>query len=202
MERMMQSAGHSDGVGSRAIKSNLQFINIEDDKQVLAPGTNIACWYDTCKFDTPPCYLPEKYVDDRYYVSKCFCSWNCVAKYNFEMNDIKMWYRHKLILQICKELYDIDDVVPAPPRGTLAKFGGVLTKEEFRMNSQTNKKQYRIIEPPMSTLLPIIEERHMPKKISNEIMDVTTESLVRKRSKPSPKFQNDIRDRFGMRNKD
>lgn len=197
LEKDLHATANIDYMGSKAIRTALNFISIENGKQNLAEKTNIACFYDTCKFDSPPCYLPEKYIDDKFYVSKCFCSWNCVLRYNFELNDNKMWTRHKLILMIVKIMYNIDDLEPSPERGTLIKFGGHLTITEFRNSSLINLKSYRIIEPPMVTLLPIIEENY--KKNNGYLPNLTEDMLIRKRTKPLPKSRNNIGDKFGIK---
>ena len=41
--------------------------------------TNICCWWCTCQFDCLPTFLPEKFSDSKFYVSGCFCSFNCAA---------------------------------------------------------------------------------------------------------------------------
>jgi hypothetical protein len=197
LEKDLHMTANIDYMGSKAIRTRLNFISIENGEQIVAEKTNIACFHDTCKFDGAPRFLPEKFSDGKYYVSKCFCSWNCAMRYNLDLNDHKTWARHRMILEICKEMYNVDNVEPAPHKGTLIKYGGHLSITEFRNSSLMNLKGFRYIEPPMTTLLPIIEENY--KKNNGAIPNLTEDMLLRKRSKPLPKSRNNIGEKFCLR---
>ena len=46
----------------------------------------------------------------------------------------------------------------APPRQLLKTFGGYLSIEDFRKNCQKQDKIYKILMPPMISIIPQIEE--------------------------------------------
>lgn len=51
-----------------------------------------------------------------------------------------------------------ENLVPAPDRMTLQKFGGPLSIEQFRCLTINNNKQYHIVFPPCNFVSPILEE--------------------------------------------
>ncbi|ARF10594.1 hypothetical protein Hokovirus_2_121 [Hokovirus HKV1] len=162
LEKMLKSATKIDFMGSKETLCNLQFIN--NDTGEIMTKTDVCCFHDTCEFDGPPCFLPVAKVKDTYYVTKCFCSWNCAIAYNFSLNDNDVWLRHKLILSICSYKYGVDDVKAAPPRDVLTKFGGPIDIDTFRANFKMNLKDYKIVDPPMTILLSHVQEKYIPKK--------------------------------------
>lgn len=163
-EKIIQSTTKIDFMGSRVTQCNLQFIDIESGQEILMDNTKIACFYDTCKFNGEPAFLPEYKISNKYYVRKCFCSWNCAMAYNFTLNDQNMWHRNKLIIEIYKHKFGTDDIKPADDREVLIKYGGTVDINTFRLNFMINLKKFRVVDPPMAILLPSIEERYIPKK--------------------------------------
>ena len=57
---------------------------------MLDRKTDICCWWCCHKCDVP-LSLPEKLYDDTFHVFGCFCSFNCAAAYNVNLNDYKIW---------------------------------------------------------------------------------------------------------------
>ena len=138
---------------STYIKTNL--INIKNDQAIIVEKTEIACWWCTYQFDNPPIFLPEKLYDGTYYVRGCFCSLSCAMSYNFQQNDYRVWERYALL----RSLYEIQgDLLPAPPREILTKFGGIVSIEKYR-GSQEEHKIYHLIFPPMISIVPILETK-------------------------------------------
>ena len=119
------------------------------------------CYCDLCShpFDTSPCALPEKYINGNFYLSGCYCSFNCAARDNFDQNTYNIWERYSLLNLLYKKLYDTKTIKIklAPPRKTLKIYGGTKTIEEFRKNFLKNT-EYNIVTPPMIPLVPKIEE--------------------------------------------
>jgi hypothetical protein len=160
------SDGHlSHDITSLATKDNkkhyldIKLINVVDGKLIIADKTDIACWWCTYNFDTTPCFIPERYVNNKYYVFGCFCSFSCAYAYNQNMNDYKVHVRNSLLNQMYSTIFEIKTPIPiAPPKEMLEKFGGELTIEQFRDPALLIKKEFRITIPPMVPLIPIIDE--------------------------------------------
>jgi hypothetical protein len=111
-----------------------EFIKTNLSKE-MPMKTNICCYWDTEPFDWEPLGLPEKKIGDTFYVKHCFCSFNCMASYNFRINDDKIWERYALINLMYKKMYNINQNIKvklAPPIESQIKFGGIYNIEEFR----------------------------------------------------------------------
>lgn len=107
--------------------------------------TNVWCHWCCHPFSGPPICLPSRVIEvaskehaHRWEVSGCFCSFNCAAAYNFEVNDDSddVWETYALLNHMNAEVSGmVDRVLPAPPRNTLKVFGGYLEIEDFRRKS-------------------------------------------------------------------
>jgi hypothetical protein len=184
---------------NKIIKKNLrnimyEFINSNTDKS-WPESTNTYCWWCCHPFSGSPCALPELYRKEKFYVSGCFCSFNCTASYNFSKNDDNMWERYSLLNLMYKKLYNqkFVKISLAPPREILKIFGGYMSIEEFRENSLRNEKIFTVIKPPLISIIPKIEENISTanKNVKNNILNVnenilnkTQNNLKLKRNKP------------------
>lgn len=189
------------GMNSRTVrKMDIKFIRMEGGKQIVAESTDKACFWCTEGFKTIPCYLPEKLVEETYYVSRIFCSYNCAAAYNIDMDDYRVWDRYSLINKLYNTMYEADITVnAAPPREALKKYGGPLSLEEFRSASLLSNKEYRFVMPPMVSIVPSIEEGYKddPRSKLNTLED--KDNLVLKRTKPLPNANNTLINKIGLK---
>ena len=122
--------------------------------------TDVYCWWCCHPFDTPPCAIPKKYNKGKFHLYGCFCSFNCAAAYNFDKKYDNMWESYSLLHLLYKKMYNkaYKKIIPAPPKEVLKIFGGILSIEEYRNNLMNNTVMYRIIEPPMISIVPKLEE--------------------------------------------
>ncbi|CAH6421687.1 Hypothetical protein KVN_LOCUS417 [uncultured virus] len=187
-------------LNNKVTRMDLNFVNIINGQQILKEKTDIACWWCTYNFETIPCFIPERYTNEKYYVFGCFCCYNCAAAYNINMNDYKIWERYSLIKKIFNMNRDsIEEISIAPPRETLKKFGGPLSIEEFRKNCRKCEKEFRFIMPPMISIIPLIEENYKDaSKFSNMRIKTNNDNLVLKRTKPLPNSKNTLIETFGI----
>jgi len=190
------------GVNNRtATKMNTEFINIIDNKPVIIEKTDIACWWCAHTFDTMPYFIPEKYYHDKYYVYGCFCSLPCTAAYILDNNDYNVWNRYSLL----KKLYNLGTthhILPAPSNKVFKKFGGNLSIEEYRKNNNTQKKDYRLVMPPLATIVPLIESGYVDSSKYNRLrMYNSKDHLVLKRSKPLPNSRNTLLETMKLKNR-
>jgi len=134
--------------------SNLNLFDTNQNK-LIPKKTDLCCWWCTCQFDTLPTYLPEKYSENNFYVSGCFCSFNCAGAYNLSLVDNKVWDRYSLLKLMyyminknkINSFVDIDINV-AGPKELLNKYGGPMTIEEYRKNSKILGREYHKLIPP------------------------------------------------------
>ena len=183
---------------NRIFKKNLknimyEFINANNDK-TWPESTKTYCWWCCHQFEGSPCALPEYYKKDKFYVSGCFCTFNCAASYNFSKNDDDIWERYSLLNLMYKKLYNhkFIKINLAPPREILKIFGGYLDIEEFREHSLKNDKTFSVVIPPLISIIPKIEESTINNKniknnysnINENILNKTQNTLKLKRIKP------------------
>lgn len=131
-----------------------------NNSPIVIEKTNIACWHCTYNFDTLPCFIPDRYVNGKFYVFGCFCSYSCAMKYNRSLGDYRVETRRSLILDLCNTIFGSTQMcVEAYDKEVLEKFGGPMTIDQFRDNNLICKKEYKLNIPPVIPLVATIEER-------------------------------------------
>lgn len=176
---------------------NIMFEFIDSNQKNTWPtATNICCMWCCHQFNNTPCALPEKYENGKFFVNGCFCSFNCAASYNFNKKDNQMWERYSLLNLMYKKLYNKNfvKISMAPPREILSMFGGYISIDEFRKNALKQDKYYKILNYPLVSIVPKIEENlirlnNMKKKntfipIDKSLVAKAKKSLRLKRNKP------------------
>lgn len=108
-----------------------------DDNIIIEPKyTNICCMHDSCKIKGKPYFLPDKYNNGIFYIIGWFCSLNCALAYNLNLKDDNINQRTNLLYY----LYQInnENILPAPDKILLKKFGGKYNIDEFRNLNKHN----------------------------------------------------------------
>lgn len=124
-----------------------KIINTHKDFKVsVGEKTSVACWWCTLQFNNLPCFIPEKYHNNKYFVFGCFCSYNCGLAYIMNDDEYKISNRVSLIKRLYNELYETDEpLFPSPPKELLDKYGGPLSEEEYRnIIYKLEQKKYKI----------------------------------------------------------
>ncbi len=183
---------------NKVLKKNLKNIMYEfihsNSEKVWPESTNIHCYWCCHSFGNTPTCLPEYFKKGKFYVSGCFCSFNCAASYNFSKNDEDIWERYSLLNLMYKKMYNQNFIrIPlAPPREVLKTFGGYLSIDEYRESLMKMDKMFNVIKPPLVAIIPKIEENILsvknqkagPPIINQTILNKTQSQLKLKRSKP------------------
>lgn len=149
-------------------------IHIEDIYVGSRNVNNISCWWCCHEFDTLPIGLPDKYIENIFYVIGYFCSFNCALAHNMSLNDHHVWDRTSLLYllrnKICMNIQSnknldqndigtiLGDIVVSAPKYVLKKFGGNTEIDDYRFKSFVLKKQYRPILPQTLSIPIRIEE--------------------------------------------
>ncbi|QKF93947.1 putative transcription factor [Fadolivirus algeromassiliense] len=195
------SDNSANGINNRKVtKMNIELINIHDGKALVTEKTDIACWWCTYNFDSMPCFIPEKYFDKKYFVFGCFCSFNCAAAYNLKMEDAYVWNRYGLLKKLYNDIYNTnEEFTIAPPREVFQKFGGPLSHDDYRKNCKKCNKEYRFIMPPMTSIVPLIEEGQADKtKVNISLADLNKKMSI-KRTKPLPNVRSTLFETLGIK---
>jgi hypothetical protein len=148
-------------------------------------NVNIHCWWCCHPFNNPPCSIPYEFKNGTYSVYGIFCSPECASAYNFsDTHGISdMWERYSLLNLLYRKVYDNKSykIKLAPPRQTLKIFGGHLDIDEFRSNFNNQIHSYKIIMPPMVSIIPVQElssiDRGFISKQDKSLKDSDTISL-------------------------
>jgi hypothetical protein len=152
---------NNDNIKKSKINYNcVQVRDINSCKDFSPQKTNLKCWQCDYKFDTLPCYLPNSYKNNKFYVYGNFCSFNCALKYNNSgkkdyMTNTRNALLHKLKYKITE---DDSPIVEAQDRELLESKGGKMGIDEYRRNFVVNKLKVNMSMPPLIPLIHTIEK--------------------------------------------
>ena len=189
------------GVNDKQIHNmNLKLLTTNNN-EVKLEKTQHRCWWDHHKFSNYPFFIVEKYHDNVYYVTGCFCSVNCALSYNVKwFDDYRVSERHALTIQYFRvKTKSKEDVELAPTWLSLDCYGGPISIEKFRSTLIKCDKDYRFTIPSISYVTPVIEENTKDKgttftnKNSSE-----SDEMVLKRSKPLPNSRSTLMETMGL----
>ena len=149
--------------------TNLKEINnkLKKIKINLYKNQNInkksACFWCTCDFDNPTCYIPKYEMDDKIYGYGSFCRPECAVAYLMKehIDDSTKFERYHLLNHIYSKVYGFKkNIKPAPcPYFLLDKFYGNLSIQEYRKLLKT-EHMLLVIDKPMTRILPELHEEN------------------------------------------
>lgn len=186
-------------------------------RRPAAEREGVWCWHccHPCGAGVTPIPLPVGY-DDRTRVWKtkgAFCSFACAKAYNWDSGKAHAGLIGQLITLFRKHTTGaLAHTVPAPPRTTLAVFGGTLSIDEFRAKSELGIVVERL-PLKMVPVHQIVDERRVdafnvsnaprpdlsePVVFAAPAHAVQNESLRLKRPKPMPSSSNTLARVMGL----
>jgi hypothetical protein len=171
-------------------------------KNTWPSRTNIDCFWCSYSFDNSPFGIPIKKVGEKYQMFGNFCCAECAASYIFEtnfLNDSEKAESYSLLNFLYRDGIE-DGIQLAPSKLCLKRFGGRLTIDQYRNNLKTSHKNYKVIIPPLTSIIPNVEETNISKTINdigssfltNSIVSKSGELLRLKREKPLPDSNNTL----------
>jgi hypothetical protein len=137
-----------------------------------------------------------------------FCSRECAAAYNFDNNyySDEVWERYSLLNSLYKDFKSENGIKLAPPRLCLKKFGGRLNIKEFRNINNNYNKDYKLVIPPMISIIPMIEEVNINQdnqfdfsNINKHRLNKATEEYRLKRTKPLSDSKNTLEECMNLK---
>jgi hypothetical protein len=123
------------------------------------------CEYCAHPFSTQPVPVPYKYDEIKkiFYVDGMFCGFSCAKRYIQEHDSFNKPLLMSLLKQCAKEVFHNEEpIYPADPKKRLILFGGELSIEEFRKNSQ--RVTTFVHNPPFVSYGMIMEEQKRTEK--------------------------------------
>ena len=189
IKKKRESDIQTDNLDQETVRANY-FLN--HFKNGWPQSTSIHCWWCCHSFKGCPCAIPKEYNDNKFITYGIFCSPECATSYNFNQG-INEWEQYTLLNLLYKKLYKDENIQIklAADRKLLNIFGGTLNIKEFRKLNLNYNKSFKIIEPPMISIVPIqefnfIDNGYSSKEYSNEvkIFKKNINKLKLQRSKP------------------
>jgi len=132
--------------------------------------TDIACFWCCHQFECHPWGIPTKIENAKFHLFGVFCSPNCAASYLFNVfNKDNLWDMYSLLNLLYYKIYGVlRQIIHAPDKMCLKKFGGNLEIDEFRMRTMIEEKSYSIKFPPCAAVIPVMEEINLKKLQMNK----------------------------------
>ena len=200
-------AEKDDDINIKDVNSKLKKLKFQLYKN-LNYDKKSACFWCTCDFDNPSCYIPKYEMDMQIYGYGSFCRPECAVAFLMKENidDSTKFERYHLLNQIYSKVYDYKkNIKPAPnPYYLLDKFYGNLSIQEYRKLLKT-EHMLLVIEKPLTRILPELHEDNdeFILNIYGGKSTQTTQSGVYKVKRESEKKQGPsknsiMRDKFGM----
>jgi hypothetical protein len=147
-------------VNMKDINTKLKRLKLHLYKNTM-PDKKSACFWCTCEYDNPSCYIPKYEMDDQLYGYGSFCRPECATAYLMKENidDSTKFERYHLLNKIYSKIYEYKkNIKPAPnPYYLLDKFYGNLSIQEYRKLLKT-EHMLLVIEKPMTRILPELHE--------------------------------------------
>ena len=174
--------------------------DVYNKKKEWPSSTNIHCLWCCHEFNNFPFGIPIKKCENTMYMYGNFCSPECAAAYNFDCKILNndMWERYSLINYLYRK--NNKDIKLAPPRLCLKKFGGRWSINEFRKSNISYGKDYKLLLPPMISVIPYVEEINVNvdnnvyynSLLKNSNYQRANDDYKLKRSKPLPNSNNTL----------
>jgi hypothetical protein len=166
--------------------------------------TDIACFWCCHGFDCHPWGIPTKMETGKFHLFGVFCSANCAASYLFNVfNKDNLWDMYSMLNLLYYKVYGIHrQIIHAPDKICLKKFGGNLDIHEYRNRTAQEDKSYIIKFPPCTSVIPVMEEVNMKKihannnksyiPVDKSRINQASNELRLKRNKPIHNAQNTL----------
>ena len=139
-------------------------------KKKWSEHTNILCWWCTLQFDNIPIAIPYKIKNNIFHVFGCFRSFSCALSYNIHSKNFDIWERCSLLHLLYKKMTNsYINIIPAPPKEIMIRYGGYITSEEYVKNLLKIKKSFSILIPPIISIIPQIEEVNFKNSIYSNL---------------------------------
>lgn len=166
-----------------------------------------ACFWCTCDFDNPPCYIIKYEMDNVLSAYGCFCRPECAVAYLMEENidDSVKFERYHLLNHTYGKAYGYKkNIKPAPnPYYLLDKYYGNLTIQEYRKMLKSDHI-LMTIEKPITRIMPELyedtDENSIYGSVKTNLNSTSNTYRVKRANEKSigPSKSSIIRDKFGL----
>ncbi len=159
------------------------------------------CFWCTCPFDNPPCFVPKCYIKDTYDVYGCFCTPECASAFlmNENIDSSAKFERYYLLNHIYGEIYSYaKNIKPAPsPFYMLNKYYGNMTIQEYR-TLLSDERLFLIVDKPMTRIMPELHQSNDDHILSHKLIPSNQST---KQVKKSMTKNDALVEKFGLASK-
>ena len=156
------------------------------------------CFWCTCPFDNPPCFIPKCYLKETYHVYGCFCSPECASAFLMDENidSSTKFERYYLLNHIYGAIYNYTkNIKPSPsPYYMLDKYYGNMTIQEYR-SLMSDERLFLIVDKPMTRIMPELHQTNDDHMLSNKIIPTNQSS---KKLKKNTTKNDALAENFGL----
>lgn len=126
----------------------------------IPESTQMACFWCSMQFSTKPCFLPMREEKGVFHIYGNFCSPQCGLAYVLKeaLDPHVRWERMALLHRLYRPKAG-GRLYPAPPRESLAIYGGPYTNEEYQKILFENRIRVDIQMPPMVSILGTLDTK-------------------------------------------
>ena len=124
--------------------------------------TAVSCFWCSHGFEGRPCFLPTKEDFGTFHVYGNFCSPQCGLAFllNEHLDPHVRWERMALLHRMYRSGTKLSGrLYPAPPRDSLAMFGGPYSIKEYRALTAAGKERVDVVMPPMVSILGTLDTK-------------------------------------------
>jgi hypothetical protein len=151
----------TENMNMREINTKLKHLKVQLYKNRLAQDKTSCCFWDTCEYDTTPCYIPKSISDSEIQGYGSFCRPECAVAFLMKENidDSTKFERYHLLNQVYGKVYGYKkNIKPAPnPYYLLDKYYGNLSIQEYRKLLKT-EHLLSVVDKPITRILPELHE--------------------------------------------
>jgi hypothetical protein len=183
-------------------ETKLKYLKIQFYKNIISEDKKSDCFWCTCPFDNPTCYILQNGTDDTLFGHGSFCTPECSVAYLFKnMNwddSVKMESYQLINHYYGKTNKYTESIKPAcSPYYFLDKYYGSLTIQEYRKLSKSSHI-FLTVEKPVTRIFPEIHEDN-DKNNQNQTAIRGTYKVKKQSEKMNGPSRNSIlRDNFGL----
>lgn len=126
--------------------------------------TGLLCWHCCSAFDVPPIAIPKSFdaATSAYVVYGNFCSLSCGKAFIMDNASADNGLQITMLERMARETMGVHHIVAAPPRLSLAAFGGPYSLEAFR----GGERRALLRAPPYVCSYMVVEERKVANNLS------------------------------------
>lgn len=160
-------------VSNKQINAKLHELKIQYYKKNVSKKS--ACFWCTCEFDNPTCYIPMELTDNKIVGYGSFCRPECAVSHLFRENidDALKFERYHLLNSVYSSVFGyLKNIKPAPdPHYLLDKFYGNLSIQEYRKLLGT-EHMLLVLDKPITRHLPELHDDN--DQFTNEIFSLSS----------------------------